>query len=118
MKKVVGSFGMALLLALSAQSPAIAGEHKHHHGHDMKAMKQMSEQKAVDAVGVIHQIDASERVLKIQHEPIADWNMGAMRMKFHAAPGVDLSNLKEGQKIKFKTSNPKVGRYVVTEIVE
>ncbi len=99
------------------QSPLQASEHGHKH-HDMKKIPAAAmEHKAVHAVGIVDQIVADQNKLKITHEPIKGWNMGAMRMTFHAGPKVDISQLKEGQKIKFMATNPKVGTYVVTKIM-
>ncbi len=117
MKKSLSSIGLTILLAAALQAPAQAAEHGHHN-HDMKAMPSAAmEHKSVAAEGVINQIVTAENKLKVAHQPIAAWNMGAMQMTFHLAADVDISNLKEGQHIKFMLTNPKVGTYVITKIM-
>ncbi|MEH6813263.1 MAG: copper-binding protein [Motiliproteus sp.] len=117
MKQSLNRIGLTLLLAATLQTPSIAVAHEQQHDH-MKAMPAMvMENNSVVAEGVINQIVAAENKLKISHEPIKAWNMGAMRMSFHLAPGVDISGLKEGQRIKFMLENPKIGTYLITKIM-
>jgi len=51
--------------------------------------------------GVINHIDLKQRILNISRGPIEKWNRGAATMDFVVADGIDLSELKTGDNIKF-----------------
>ena len=123
LKKRLGAFGAALLLTLP--TAALAHSHGEHADHgkaeqkmDHKAMDHSNMKmgdKPVAARGVIKAID-HEGVLKVMHEPIEAWNMGAMQMKFKLAPSIDIHSLKVGQQIDFMTKTEGMGKYLITEI--
>lgn len=66
--------------------------------------------------GVIKGVDLGERKLRIAHRPIAALNWPEMTMAFGVAPGVDLSGLTPGAKVKFALSRDAKGLYVIEEI--
>lgn len=84
----------------------------HDHAGEAQGMKQN-----VMAKGVIKQVDRNKRWLKVEHQPIGAWNMGAMLMRFHLDDQVDIAGLKSGMSIHFHVSNPSVGKYLITEIL-
>jgi len=81
------------------------------------AVAQIQEKPVGEAEGVIKGIDASEHKLMITHGPISGGiQMPAMTMSFQIAPGIDLSSLEKGQKIKFMVTRDEKGRYLVTGV--
>jgi Cu(I)/Ag(I) efflux system periplasmic protein CusF len=78
---------------------------------------QATEKAVGQGEGVIKGVDAGERQLLISHGPISgSLQMSAMTMSFGVAPGVDLTGLSKGQKIKFTLSRDARGLYVIDEI--
>lgn len=78
---------------------------------------QATEKAVGEGEGVIKGIDADERKLLISHGPISgSLQMSAMTMAFGVAPGVDLSGLSKGGKIKFTVSRDARGLYVIDAI--
>ncbi len=117
MKKTTSTACLALLLtALANGSPALADSHGE--GHGMKPMAAEMKHSVTMATGVIKEVASAERKLKIYHQPIDAWNMGAMQMTFQLAPNVDIDSIKVGMGIRFLVSNPAVGQYQIIEIVE
>ncbi|MBG0797692.1 copper-binding protein [Methylocystis sp. L43] len=67
--------------------------------------------------GVVRAVDADDRRLMITHGPIAGpLEMSPMTMAFRVAPGVDLSSLSKGMKIKFTISRDAKGLYVIEDV--
>ncbi|MEH6649762.1 MAG: copper-binding protein [Motiliproteus sp.] len=87
-------------------------------GHDMSTMKvsKGDRSKKVSAKGVIKGIDNSSRKIKVHHQPIAAWKMGAMQMTFELTSDVDMSTLKAGKEIHFMVHSPSTGKYIISEI--
>ncbi len=73
---------------------------------------------AVSARGVVREVIEQSRKVKIYHEPIAAWKNRAMQMTFHLAPDVDIKALTEGEEIHFMATNPSVGKYVLTRLLQ
>lgn len=125
MKKCLTALALSALLGLTGAAQAGShGDHSHMKGEekamdhskmDHGKMKMKMTDKPVPAVGVIKGID-HEGIIKVYHEPIEAWNMGAMQMKFRLAPSIDIHSLKVGQKIKFMTKTEGIGKYLITEI--
>ncbi|RDE18277.1 hypothetical protein DV711_16575 [Motiliproteus coralliicola] len=128
MKKCLTALALSALLGVTGTAQA----HSHSdHGHkqsEEKAMdhskmdhgkmnpgKMKMSDKPVPAVGVIKDIDHKGYV-KVYHQPIEAWNMGAMQMKFKLAPSIDVHSLKVGQEIEFMTKTEGMGKYLITEI--
>ncbi len=81
------------------------------------AVAQTQEKPVGEAEGVIKGIDASEHKLMINHGPISGGiQMPGMTMSFQVAPGVDLSSLEKGKKIRFTVTRDEKGRYLITDI--
>jgi Cu(I)/Ag(I) efflux system protein CusF len=66
--------------------------------------------------GVIKGVNESERKLQITHGPIPALKWPAMTMAFGVAPGIDLSGLAPGAKVKFSLSRDAKGLYVIDQI--
>ena len=78
---------------------------------------QAAEKAVGEGEGVIKGVDASERKLLITHGPISGaLEMPSMTMAFGVAPGVDLSGLASGAKVKFILSRDAKGLYVIDQI--
>ena len=86
---------LALVLALGAAPMAVAAQ-----APDAASAKPPSGRSA-KGVGVVTEIDASESVVTLKHEPIPALGWPTMTMPFHLA-SPDL--LKVGQKIAFDTT--------------
>lgn len=73
----------------------------------MKGMDGMSKSaKPSDAKGTgrVTAINASDHKITLDHEPIPAIKWPAMKMEFAVAPSVDLSKVKEGEKVDFALS--------------
>jgi len=62
--------------------------------------------------GEIKQVDTKQRLLKITHGPIEDWDMPGMTMHFTVADEIDISTLHEGQQIHFQVKRTESGFYI------
>ncbi|WP_416047305.1 copper-binding protein [Cupriavidus basilensis] len=95
MALMLGSFGFA------AQAQGAKGME----GMDMssdKKMDQMSDaSNAAMSEGEVKKIDASAGKLTIKHGPLTNLDMGAMTMVFRVKDPAMLTQVKEGDKIKF-----------------
>lgn len=97
---------------------SMADEHKMS-GHDMSSMKMSKgdRTKKVSAKGVIKHIDNSSRKIKVYHQPIAAWKMGAMQMTFELTSEVDIDALEMGKEIHFMVHSPSTGKYIISKIM-
>lgn len=86
-------FSLALLAPFAAQA-----QHHGHGGHGAPA----AEQAGGLAEGTVRRVDAAAGTVSIAHGPIPQLGMEPMTMRFQAAPGVDVSTLKAGDKIRFE----------------
>ena len=78
--------------------------------------KLAQQQDSVSAAGEITQIMLAQRMLTINHQPVAAWNWPAMIMDFHLADSVDMQALMSGQAIKFTMSKTANGAYQIDSI--
>lgn len=88
-------------------------------GHDMSSMKMSNgdRTKKVSAKGVIKHIDNSSRKIKVYHQPIAAWKMGAMQMTFELTSDVNIDALEMGKEIHFMVHSPSTGKYIISKIM-
>lgn len=98
-------------------SMASSTNHQHNANHTMQPITTPSRPLQVPAMGEIKAVDRVNRKLKVMHQPIEAWNMGAMQMSFHLAPEVDITALKAGMNIHFRLQNPSIGKFIITEIM-
>jgi len=81
------------------------------------AVAQTQDKPVGEAEGVIKGVDAGEHKLMITHGPISGAiEMPGMTMSFQVAPGIDLSNLERGKKIKFTVTRDEKGLYLITGV--
>lgn len=66
--------------------------------------------------GVIHSIDTTKRIINLTHEPMPDLGWPVMTMDLPATKRVDLSGLKEGDKVDFKLKLGRDKKYRIIEI--
>ena len=66
-------------------------------------------------IGSVETINAEQRRIKLNHEPIPALSWPAMSMEFPAAASVDLSKVKPGAKVRF-TLRGSGGAYTVESI--
>ena len=86
---------LALLLAASAAPTAFA--------QTPEAAAHPPTGRSAKGVGVVTEINASESVVTLKHEPIPALGWPTMTMPFHLASPDLLKGLKVGQKIAFDT---------------
>lgn len=70
---------------------------------------------AVQATGVLEEIDAEAGTVTIAHEAIEAYEWPPMTMTF-AAPGVDLSQVRQGEQVTFELTRTGVMEGTVTSI--
>jgi Cu(I)/Ag(I) efflux system protein CusF len=74
---------------------------------EMKQMPGMGQAKqgtTASATGTVTAISPAGHKITFDHGPIPDINWPAMKMEFAAAPSVDLSKVKVGDKVRFTLS--------------
>ena len=108
------------LLAGLAPALMIVGQ-AHAQGMNMQNMPGMAGAKPAAATsasgtGTVESVDASQRKIKLNHEPIPAVNWPAMSMEFPTAASVDLTKVKPGAKVKFTMSGAN-GNYTVDSIM-
>lgn len=76
-----------------------------------------SEEKAeiVSGTGTVVAVNAAERKITLDHDPIQSLGWPAMKMDFATAASVDLSSIKIGSKVSFVLGGVK-GSYTVQSI--
>lgn len=94
---------MTLAFALCASTAVAEGAPNHSHGNMEMSM------------GTITKIDTRWNRLTIDHGPLANLDMGAMRMVFEVADPAMLEGLSEGQEVEFVADRVK-GKLTVTGI--
>jgi Cu/Ag efflux protein CusF len=76
------------------------------HAQGMKDMKDMpmsgdTKQAGASATGTVTAVDVAAKKVTIDHGPIPAIKWPAMKMEFAAAPSVDLTKVKAGDKVRF-----------------
>jgi Cu/Ag efflux protein CusF len=71
---------------------------------DMPGMGKSKEATTATGTGTVTAVNIQNRKVTLDHGPIADINWPAMKMEFAAAPSVDLSKVKTGDKVRFTLS--------------
>ena len=108
-----------LLLGLTPAMMTLAGQ-AHAQGMNMQNMPGMTGGKpaaatAATATGVVASVNAEQRKVKLNHEPIPAVNWPAMSMEFPTAASVDLTKVQPGSKVRFTLSGAN-GNYTVESI--
>ena len=73
--------------------------------------------KEYQGTGKINSVDIKAGKLNITHEPIAAIGWPGMTMDFEVQDKALMANLKKGQKVVFKLTEARKGKYVINEIV-
>lgn len=109
MKKTL-SIAMAALTVGFMSVPVLADSN-----HDMKEMKghEMS-MKGIHSSGTVNGVKDGK--INISHGKIKELGWPPMKMDFAVADGVDVSKVKEGQKIEFTLGKGKGGMYEIMDI--
>ena len=109
MKKTL-SIAMAALTVGFMSTAALADSN-----HDMKNMKghEMS-MKGIHSSGTVNGVKDGK--INISHGKIKELGWPPMKMDFAVADGVDISKVKEGQKIEFTLGKGKGGMYEIMDI--
>ncbi|MCG7586677.1 efflux RND transporter periplasmic adaptor subunit [Photobacterium sp. OFAV2-7] len=74
-------------------------------------------QKTVNATGVIRNVMANHKMLTIEHAPIEQWSWPAMTMDFTVGDSSNLSQLKNGQSVDFILEKSSDGKFVVSRVI-
>jgi len=96
MKRLFGA-ACALWLATAATAQVPAHDHAAHAPAAASAAVALTE-------GLVRKIDRDAAQLTLRHGPITNLNMGAMTMVFKVADRAWLTDLKEGDQIRFAAS--------------
>lgn len=97
---------------------AVAQESNSHAMHQHTTSTAHAPVAEVTTSGVVKGIVRSTNQLKIRHQPIPEWSMGAMQMKFFLAPYLEITDFHEGQKIKFRLYQKNMMQYTILEILD
>ncbi|BBB25643.1 hypothetical protein AMJAP_1046 [Amphritea japonica ATCC BAA-1530] len=83
--------------------------------HAMKADSAMQGEVVVD--GVVKRVLTDSKQIIVQHQPIPQWNMSAMQMKFDLADGLLVSDFKVDQEIHFRLGHKNMMKFTILELV-
>ena len=72
--------------------------------------------RTVFASGRIEAVDAGKNRVRISHGPIDELGWPSMTMEFDTLPGVDLSNVNEGQEVRFQLQQEHAGEYAIASL--
>lgn len=106
--------GVLPLLLLSAEAQAQSGQSMPSNTGSMQNMPGMAAGKATSAsaTGTVESVNAHQRKIKLNHEPIPAINWPAMTMEFPTAQSVDFSKMAVGAKVRFTLSGSN-GSYIL-----
>nr|WP_228050858.1 copper-binding protein [Pontibacterium sinense] len=109
--------GLSACFALTSFQ-AVAQDSGAHSMHQHSAATAETQVAEVVTSGVVKGILPSTNQLKVRHQPIPEWSMGAMQMKFFLAPYLEITDFHEGQKIKFRLHQKNMMKYTILEVLE
>lgn len=124
----LGASILSLVAALTLSSANVVLAQGMKNGDDMKGMGMDKPMKGMDgmeksakaseakASGTVIAINSSDRKITLDHGPIPEIKWPAMKMEFAVAPNVDLSTVKQGEKVDFALSGSG-SNYTVQSIV-
>lgn len=79
------------------------------------AMPMMAETVIVS--GEVKRLLADTGQVIVQHQPIPDWNMSAMQMRFDLADGLSVADFTEGQQIRFRLQQSNMMKFTIVELL-
>ena len=89
---------LPLLVLLAACSDAGDGSH----GHMGEPVRELSNEIISDrSTGTVMSVTPDGRFVTMDHDPLPAIDMGAMRMGLDVKDGVDVSDLREGDRVEF-----------------
>lgn len=111
----------AALLFTFAPLPALVGQAYAQGAGSMPNMPGMGGGQAASATsasatGTVESVNAQQRKIKLNHEPIAAFNWPAMSMEMAAAPSIDLTKVTPGSRVRFTVSKGANGTYTVDSL--
>lgn len=86
-----------------------------HAGHNMGGMSTPTKDQA-EAGGVLHKIDAANRIVNITHDPIPDLGWPGMTMDLVTTKRVKLNKFKIGDKVSFTIKRGRDNVYRITKM--
>lgn len=72
-----------------------------------------AEENTATVTAVVESVILSKHMLKVAHDPVPAWGLPKMKMKFPVAEGVDLSAIKEGQRVELHMQKDADGKITV-----
>ncbi|WP_417226121.1 copper-binding protein [Amphritea sp.] len=106
---------LALMVSLMLSPPSRAADMAQQSGHQHGNMNMNAMADEVIAVGIVKRILPESNQLIVQHEPIPEWMMSAMQMKFNLADGLSATAVKPGQQIRFRLKQEHMMRFTITQ---
>ena len=67
--------------------------------------------------GVVKRVLAESKQLIVKHQPIPQWNMSAMQMKFDLADTLFVSDFKVDQKIRMRLKQSHMMKFTILELL-
>jgi len=89
-----------------------------HAGHNMQHSAGQMMAEEVITKGVINGVLSDSKQLKVHHQPIPEWTMSEMQMKFFLAPDLSISDFSEGQQIHFRLKQENMMKFTITELLD
>nr|VFK38648.1 MAG: Cu and Ag efflux protein CusF [Candidatus Kentron sp. SD]VFK44151.1 MAG: Cu and Ag efflux protein CusF [Candidatus Kentron sp. SD]VFK77886.1 MAG: Cu and Ag efflux protein CusF [Candidatus Kentron sp. SD] len=112
-------FTAAIAVAMTSSQGTFAKEQSggHHTDHEMAHSQHETVKNSVSGTGTIHRVSRFKRKINLTHAPIPALDWPEMRMDLEVAEGVELKDLKPGDKISFdlKLGDDKVYRIIRVE---
>ncbi len=82
----------------------------------MDRSETISDRAQASGVGVVHELDADKRMVNLTHEPMPELGWPTMTMDLAVTKRVDLSEVKAGDKVKFKVKLGLDNKYRITDL--
>jgi len=101
--KKIQTITLLAIMANFLTNPAIADSKRgsSHDAHNHNEMKAIKGNKQAKVKGVINKINAAQKQLNVTHEPVKELGWPKMTMDLPVTSKIDLSKLKQGDKIDF-----------------
>lgn len=67
--------------------------------------------------GVVTRVLAGSGQVMVKHQPIPEWNMPAMQMKFNLADGLSVADFTAGQSIRFRLKQSSMMTFTIVKLL-
>ncbi len=67
--------------------------------------------------GVVKRVIAGSGQIMVKHQPIPEWNMPAMQMKFNLADGLSVADFTAGQSIRFRLKQSSMMTFTIVKLL-